>query len=275
MKKFIVGLMTAIIVIASLSSCACTVIDNSEVGIVFNKFGLTDQGKLEYVESSGYTFYNPINKAVFKYPTYALMADYAPFVIKASDGGEFTMDPELVYWVERDKVIDIFTKFRKPIDQLENGYILTCVKDAYREVGNSFTSDELISSRVKFEEAVEAHLTRSLTAEGFHVDRFTMDIVPPLSLQETINAKNEAIQNALKAENKVKEAEAEAKISVAKARGDGEAMRIKADAEAYYNRTIAASLSTLIIQEDWIEKWDGKLPGVQGGNTPLIQLPSK
>ena len=105
--------------------------------------------------------------------------------------------------------------------------------------------------------------------------RIGMIRVTPLSLQETINAKNEAIQNALKAENKVKEAEAEAKIEVAKARGDGEAMRIKADAEAYYNRTIAASLSTLIIQEDWIEKWDGKLPGVQGGNTPLIQLPSK
>ena len=65
-----------------------------------------------------------------------------------------------------------------------------------------------------------------------------------------------------------------AKIAVAKAEGNARAMKIKADAEAYYNRTIAASLSTMIIQEDWIEKWDGKLPTYSGGNMPLITLPT-
>lgn len=59
-----------------------------------------------------------------------------------------------------------------------------------------------------------------------------------------INEKNAAVQSALKAENKVKEAEAEAKIKIAEAKGAAEAMQIKADAEAYYNRTISASPST-------------------------------
>lgn len=267
--------MTAIIVIASLSSCACTVIDNSEVGVEFKKFGMTDQGKLDAVPATGYTFYNPITTSVFRYPIYAQTADYDAFTVKTKDGAEFTMDPELIYWVERDKAVDIFTKFRKTLPDIENTYILTCVKDAYRIVGNTYNSDELMANRSQFEDAVENLLTKSLTEEGFHVDKFTMDIIPPRSLQAAIDAKNEAIQAALKAENEVKAAEANAKIAVAKARGDGEAMRIRADAEAYYNRTIAASLSTLIIQEDWIEKWDGKLPGVQGGNTPLIQLPGR
>ena len=275
MKKIFIGLMTVIIVIASLSSCACTVIDNSEVGVEFKKFGMTDQGKLDAVPATGYTFYNPITTSVFRYPIYAQTADYDAFTVKTKDGAEFTMDPELIYWVERDKAVDIFTKFRKTLPDIENTYILTCVKDAYRIVGNTYNSDELMANRSQFEDAVENLLTKSLTEEGFHVDKFTMDIIPPKSLQAAIDAKNEAIQAALKAENEVKAAEANAKIAVAKARGEGEAMRIKADAEAYYNRTIAASLSTLIIQEDWIEKWDGKLPGVQGGNTPLIQLPGR
>jgi hypothetical protein len=30
----------------------------------------------------------------------------------------------------------------------------------------------------------------------------------------------------------------------------------------------------MIIQEDWIEKWDGKLPTYSGGNMPLITLPT-
>ena len=267
--------MAAVIAIASLSSCACTVIDNSEVGVEFKKFGMTDQGKLDAVPATGYTFYNPITTSVFRYPIYAQTADYNAFNVKTKDGAEFIMDPELIYWVERDKAVDIFTKFRKTLPDIENTYILTCVKDAYRIVGNTYNSDELMANRSQFEDAVEKLLTKSLTEEGFHVDKFTMDIIPPKSLQAAIDAKNEAIQAALKAENEVKAAEANAKIAVAKARGEGDALRIKADAEAYYNRTIAASLSTLIIQEDWIEKWDGKLPGVQGGNTPLIQLPGR
>ena len=106
------------------------------------------------------------------------------------------------------------------------------------------------------------------------VEEFTSKITPPKSLLAMIDAKNTAIQSALKAENEVKEAEANAKIAVAKAEGNARAMKIKADAEAYYNRTIAASLSTMIIQEDWIEKWDGKLPTYSGGNMPLITLPT-
>ena len=80
------------------------------------------------------------------------------------------------------------------------------------------------------------------------------------------------VQSALKAENQVKEAEANAKIEIAKAEGSAKAMRIKADAEAYYNRTISASLSQMIVQEDWIEKWDGKLPQYQAGANGAIMM---
>jgi hypothetical protein len=51
-------------------------------------------------------------------------------------------------------------------------------------------------------------------------------------------------------------------------------MKIKADAEAYYNRTISASLTHNIVLEDWIEKWDGKMPQIQGSNNmmPMINF---
>jgi hypothetical protein len=49
-------------------------------------------------------------------------------------------------------------------------------------------------------------------------------------------------------------------------------MKIKADAEAYYNRTIAASLSPMIVQEDMIEKWDGKMPQIVGGNGMIMDI---
>jgi regulator of protease activity HflC (stomatin/prohibitin superfamily) len=149
----------------------------------------------------------------------------------------------------------------------------TVIYDAYRIVANSHTSDELMANQAKFENEVRIMLDSALTAEGFMVTEFTSQITPPESLQQMIDAKNAAVQAALKAENEVKQAEAKAKIAIANAEGDAKAMRIKADAEAYYNRTISASLSPMIVQEDWIEKWNGVLPTYTGGGTPLIQLP--
>lgn len=78
---------------------------------------------------------------------------------------------------------------------------------------------------------------------------------------------------ALKAENKVKEAEANAKIEIAKAQGEAQALRIKGDGEAYYNRVVAQSLSPLLVQQDAIDKWDGKLPTYSGGGAlPFINI---
>ncbi|MBP5716279.1 MAG: prohibitin family protein, partial [Bacteroidales bacterium] len=65
---------------------------------------------------------------------------------------------------------------------------------------------------------------------------------------------------------------AEAKIEIAEARGNAEAIHIKADAEAYYNRAIAASLSPLIVPEDWIEKWNGTVPTVVGGQNMMFDM---
>ena len=86
-----------------------------------------------------------------------------------------------------------------------------------------------------------------------------------------IDNKNRAVQAALKAENEVKEAEAKAKIDIAKARGAAEAKRIAADAEAYANAKISASITPTLVQKMWVEKWDGDMPStVTGGNTSMM-----
>lgn len=72
----------------------------------------------------------------------------------------------------------------------------------------------------------------------------------------------------------IEKAKAEAEIAIAKAEGEAEAMRIKADAEAYANRVISSSLTHNIVLEDWIEKWDGKLPQMQGSSNmiPMVNF---
>ena len=262
-----------IILIIPSTMVRCTRVDSSEVGIRFNKLSLTEQGKLDASPVTGYVFYNPITTAVHTYPTFVQRVDYEPFTVNTKDAAIFTMDPTMAYYLNRDKAAEVFFKYRKSLEEIQEGYMRTVIYDAYRVTANSYTSDELMANRANFEQEVRLMLDSTLTQEGFTVTEFTSQITPPESLRKMIDAKNAAVQAALKAENEVKQAEANAKIAVAKAQGEVKAMKIKADAEAYYNRTISASLSPMVIQEDWIEKWDGKLPQVSGGNTPLIQIP--
>ena len=256
-------------------SC-CTVVDNSEVGIRFKKFSLTEQGKLVASPVTGFVFYNPVTTSVYTYPVFIQRVDYQPFSVTTKDAAVFTMDPVLAYQINRDRATDIFAKYRRPLKDIEAGYMRTCVYDAYRITANNYTSDELMASRAKFEAEVRLMLDTTLGSEGFVVSEFTSQITPPASLSQAIEAKNQAIQESLKAENLVKQAEANAKIAIAKAEGEAQALKIQADGEAYYNRTVAASLNELLVRQDAIEKWDGKLPEYTGGGAlPFINIASK
>ena len=268
MKKILV------LVCAIFAFVSCTVVDNSEIGIKFKKFSVTDQGELKANNVTGYVFYNPLTTRVFTYPVYIQRVDYDAFTVTTKDAAIFTMDPILAYQLNRDKAVQVFNKYRRPLRDIEAGYMRTCIYDAYRITANNYTSDELMGSRAKFEAEVRMMLDKSLGDEGFNVTEFTSQITPPETLRQMIDAKNAAVQASLKAENLVKEAEANAKIAIAKAQGEAEAMKVKADAEAYYNRTISASLTEKIVAEDWIEKWNGYVPTVTGSQGIMLDIKS-
>lgn len=266
MKK----LFYLVTLVFALSSC--TMVDNSEVGIKFKKFSVTDQGNIEANPVTGFVMYNPFTTKVFTYKVFVQYVDYDPFTVTTKDAAEFKMDPLLSYQLIRDKAVYVFNKYRRPLRDIEQGYMRTCTYDAYRIIANNYTSDSLMANRGQFENEVKILLNKSLGDEGFNVNEFTSNITPPASLSQAIEAKNQAIQNALKASNQVAEAEAKAKIAIAEAKGEAEAMKIKADAEAYYNKTISASLSEYIVREDFIEKWNGVLPTVQGGEGMIFDM---
>jgi len=276
MKKIYVrlGVVAAVLLVLVIVFMACcTVVDAGEVGVKFHKWSMSekDYGGVEGT-CKGCVFYNPFTTSVFTYPTFTQRKQYETIEVNAKDASIFGMGPTIAYRINPAKACDIFKKYRVGVKELEDGYIRTCIYEAYRTCANQYSSDSLMSNRANFERDVRTRLKKSMMSEGFFVEEFTSKITPPASLLSMIDAKNAAIQSALKAENEVKEAEANAKIAVAKAEGNARAMKIKADAEAYYNKTIAASLSPMIIQEDMIEKWDGKMPQIVGSQGMMLDV---
>lgn len=261
-SKFIKVLLFTFIVMISMmfTSCGYERIDAGYEGIKVNLYG-DDKGIDDVTLVTGAVWYNTITTAVYEYPTFVQTVDYAPFSINAKDGSSFTVDPTISLKIVDGKSAEVFKKYRKEdITEVINTTLYNYVRNAFRIQLNNYTTDELVSKREEFERAIEERLSKELLAENFKLEQMTSGLQYPQTLVNAIDAKNAAVQEAQKAQNEVLKIKAEAEKKIAAANGEAKALKIKGDAEAEYNRKIAASLSPLIVQQMMLDKWDGKLP---------------
>jgi regulator of protease activity HflC (stomatin/prohibitin superfamily) len=252
---------------------SCERIDAGHVGVKVNLYG-DNKGVSDVTEVTGMVFYNPITHNIYEFPTFIQHKEYTgenSFIVNSKDGSEFHVSPIINYSVQRDKVPSIFAKYRRSLEQIEEGFLKTAVFDAFRLATNKYTADELIGNRQQFEVEVRKILEGQLLREGFVVNQFTSNLLYPETFKKAIEAKNNAVQGALMAENKVKQAEAEAKIKVATAEGNAQAMLTSAKAEAEANRMKQQTLTPMLLQLEWVNKWDGKLPVY--GQAPMLYKP--
>ena len=261
-SKFITSLLFTLMVMTSMmfTSCGYERVDAGYEGIKVNLYG-DDKGVDDITLVTGAVWYNPITTAVYEYPTFVQTVDYAPFSINAKDGSSFTVDPTISLKIVDGKSAEVFKKYRKEdITEVINTTLYNYVRNAFRIQLNNYTTDELVSKREEFEKAIEDRLAKELLAENFQLEQMTSGLQYPKTLVNAIDAKNAAVQEAQKSQNEVLKIKAEAEKKIAAASGEAQALKIKGDAEAEYNRKIAASLSPLIVQQMMLDKWDGKLP---------------
>jgi len=274
-NSFIKFIVLAVVVLGSIFAfVGCERIDAGHVGVKVNLYG-DGKGVDDVTEVTGWVFYNPISTKIVEFPTFMQHKEYKldkenevdeSFVVNSKDGSEFHVSPLLNYSVKRERVPYIFAKYRVELSMIESGFLKTAVYDAFRVVANSYTADALISNRQEFEKKVREVLVSQLEPEGFILSQFTSNLIYPQTFKKAIEAKNNAVQTALTAENQVKTAEAEAKIKIARAEGSAKAMLTQARAEAEANQLKQRTLTPMLIQQQWIEKWNGRLPETMLGD---------
>lgn len=270
-RKITIGVIAFFVVIILLfvQPISFENIDAGNVGIKINLYG-TDKGVDNITLVTGRVWYNSWTTKIIEFPTFTQSVDYDPFVITTKDAAEFKVDPKLNYHINPDKVPQIYRQYRRPLGEIQQGFMKNTIYDAYRIAANSFTSDSVMSNREVFENRVQNILTQTLGKDGFIYDQLTSAITPPPSLRQMIDEKNTSIQARLKAENMAKQAEAEAKVLVAKAEGQAKATLIRAHAEAEANELRRKTLTPLLIQQEWVAKWNGVLPTTSAGGASLM-----
>jgi regulator of protease activity HflC (stomatin/prohibitin superfamily) len=275
LTKLLIGVSVLVLMIFGFTGCER--IDAGHVGVKVNLYG-DGKGVDDVTEVTGWVVYNPISTKIIEFPTYVQHKEYKKteemdesFVVNSKDGSEFHCSPMVNYSVKREKVPYIFAKYRVQLERIEEGFLKTSIFDAFRVVANSYNADALISNRQEFEIKVRQVLEKQLSPEGFILQQFTSNLVYPETFKKAIEAKNNAVQSALMAENQVKTAEAQARIKIATAEGNAQSLLTNARAEAESNKLRQQTLTPLLLQQMWIEKWRGDVPStILGSNQNLM-----
>jgi len=248
----------------------CTTIPPGSIGIKVNQWG-TEKGVMDATECTGYVWYNPMKYDIYEMQTTIQHKEYEGeegFVVNAKGGAEFHVNPIINYYVRPDQAVDVFKKYKKELRELEQGFIKVAVYDAFRIATNDFTADSLVNNRALFETRVRSILDKELNSNGFIISQFTSNLTYPDVFKKSIESKNAMVQQAQQAENQVKLAEANAKIAIANAEGAAKSLLVQARAESEANRLRQQSLTQLLVQQQLLEKWDGRLPVY--GQVPTI-----
>jgi regulator of protease activity HflC (stomatin/prohibitin superfamily) len=163
------------------------------------------------------------------------------------------------------------------------------VREAISEAASQMEVQDIYGVRkTELLHTAQAAIEERLGSDGFVVDQLTFvsALRLPDNVVASINDAMAATQNAIQAENRVRQVRAEAEQTIAQARGDAEAARqraqgeadailIRARAEAQANEIIRLSTSPEVIAYRQTQRWDGQLPVVVGsGNLPMLTLES-
>ncbi len=199
-----------------------------------------------------------------------------------SRGLQMSGDVQIQAAARGECVPELFNTWRLDFDDLISGPIRLDVQAAISVETEKTTVEKLYSGE---RQIVLASALKPIQAKWspYCVDISQLSWAGPIrypaAIMEAIQQKTATDQATQNAQATVLQREAEARALVAQATGaaDAEIERARGEAEAARLRGIAIRANPQILQQVWIEKWDGRLPVYMLGedSSQLIQLPSK
>lgn len=274
--KTLKNLVLTLIAIVSFMTMSCERIDAGNRGIKVNRYG-SDRGVQEITYVTGNVLYNPFTSYIVEFPVFVKRLEMnkenpemPAFDCNSKEGLVFNIECMVNYHINSDSVAQVFSKYRVPLEEMEKQYIKNSILEAYRVSVNEFTADSLISNRSKFDNLVRRKLQHSL-GQSFIVEMITSKLTPPASLISSIENKTKIIQETEASKNQLLKTKNDSAVAVTQALASKRVKQIEAEADASAYKMKQVSLTSELLKQQWIDKWDGKLPQVMtNGNSNLL-----
>lgn len=169
------------------------------------------------------------------------------------------------YRVDTKKSYSIYKNIGPNYEEI---LVIPAVNEVLKAITATYTAEESVTNRQLISDGLVEGLNEKLNDIGLYVtDVNIIDFDFSEAFITAIEEKQVAQQQLLKAET-------EKKTAITNAEAEAESKKIKAQGEAEANKLINDSLTNNVIEYKKIEKWDGKMPQVTGGNGTIIDLDS-
>ena len=262
MKNFkLLALVALFSTVLVFSSCGYHPIEAGYVGVKVDKLG-SDKGVQKEVLPVG-RYFPTFNEEIYDFPTFQVNYVFTAasdegsknneqFTFQTAEGMECSCDLGVAMHFDVVKIPEMFQTYRKGVDEIREIVIRREIRDAINRVGGGMPVESVYGAgKGKLIDSVKSIVRGKLNPHGIIVDDISLigSIRIPEGILKALNAKVEMNQDAEKARNEVAKAEAKAKT-----------LLVQAQAEAEANRLRQQTLTPMLLQQQFIQKWDGKLP---------------
>lgn len=251
--KFIVPACALMIAFAS-----CQRVAPNYAGVLMENYG--KKGKEDFKVVSGKVSTWEWGTELFQVPLFDQRGEFAdPVTLKAADNTEFNARPTYSYKVIRDRAIDVVFD-NKHIDKadtengkdgfmqsLEDNILEPRIFDLIKEESRKHKTDSLMADggSLVFEKRLEQIVEKEFEKRGLALLTFSAQLEFSNKVKEKIDSRNEVNTNISVLQQKIEEQKMQNELERLKT----EQMKIK-----------SAGLTKEILQQQFIEKWDGKSP---------------
>uniref|UniRef100_UPI003F4B3E4D prohibitin family protein n=1 Tax=Brachyspira catarrhinii TaxID=2528966 RepID=UPI003F4B3E4D len=245
-------LLPVVLVVGFLIFSSVTIVSTGEVGI------RSRLGKAISQEEPGLHFRIPFIDAIKTMEVREQTVEKT-YAVSSKDMQTISMTLNVQYSITGD-ALDLFRKFGT---DYKNKLVNPRISESLNAVSARYTIEEFITKRNEMAGELLKEVMSDFQDYGITVAACSI-IEHDFSdeFDQAIERKLIASQDALTAQNALEKVRYEAEAEITKAKGIAEA-----------NRIMQESLTPLLIQRMYIEKWDGKMPQVSGsGVTPMIQV---
>lgn len=280
MKKLI-ALITMILVLFISCNADAATVKEGHVGIVLHMGKARDE-----VLTPGFYILGPLNHLIqmdcrwqkYQLQTSAFSKDIQQVDVQASFSYALSKDGALRMYKS------VGTDYAEKI-------MMPRFLDALKSTFAKYSAEELVAQRDQIAYEVSNLLIQQLAIYDLSVKEVAIeDIDFTDSFTDAIEAKQVATQRKLQVETEQEQQTLVAKAEAERARlnaqaaadklkieaeAEAEAIRIRADAEAYRLEVESKNITDKTLEKQKLEKWDGKLPAINGGSTvPFVNLNS-
>jgi regulator of protease activity HflC (stomatin/prohibitin superfamily) len=286
------------LVALGLVFAAWRTIEPGYVGIIFDK--VNRQVSTRALDP-GWQFINPFTQSIQQYPvtiqTYSMVArsnegsDASDDSIKVQsiEGQQVNLDVVIQYQVIKEQAAELFQDWGgAPINIVEDRIVRQYTRSQVPLVASRYGWEQISASeREKISGEVAERLEAEFNRRHLQLVSFGIrEVHLPQQLQQALDQKIQAQQEAERQEYQLQQAkvkaqqdqvaaEGQANALKAQAEGEAQATLTRARAQAEANRQLSQSLTPDLIRYEQLQRWDGKLPVFSGGGaTPLIDATS-